>query len=87
MWRKSTKCEQGACAEVYFRTSSFCEGASCAEVGFEKSSFCDAGVCAEVHRGDTVLMRNNQNPDVVVEFDHDEWKAFVAGVKAGEFDL
>jgi hypothetical protein len=58
-----------------FRKSSF-SGASnpaCVEVGFETSA---------------VLMRDSKDSGgPVLRFTVNEWKAFVAGVKAGEFDL
>jgi hypothetical protein len=58
-----------------FRKSSF-SGASnpaCVEVGFETSA---------------VLMRDSKDRGgPVLRFTVAEWKAFVAGVKAGEFDL
>lgn len=60
---------------VAFRKSSF-SGAvnpNCVEVGF---------VTAEV------LLRDSKNPrGAVLRFTTDEWRAFLAGVKAGEFDL
>lgn len=103
MWIKSSKCEQGACVEVEFSTSSKCEGGSCVEVGFTtstkcdtnacvevgfaKSTKCNAGECVEVQMGQDVAVRNSKIPGEVVWFDHDEWRAFVAGVKGGEFDI
>jgi Domain of unknown function (DUF397) len=58
-----------------FRKSSF-SGASnpaCVEVGFETSA---------------VLMRDSKHKDgPVLRFTVAEWKAFAAGMKAGEFDL
>jgi hypothetical protein len=58
-----------------FRKSSYSGAANvdCVQVGF---------VTAEV------LMRDSKHPDgPVLHFTTDEWNAFVAGVKAGEFDL
>lgn len=47
------------------------------------------GQCVEVRdRGDAVDMRDSKNPQrSSLTFTPDEWAAFVAGVKAGEFDL
>lgn len=70
-----------------FFKSSFCEASACIEVSFAKSSFCESNTCVEVERGDTVQVRNSANPDVVVSFSREEWAAFVAGMKNGEFDL
>jgi hypothetical protein len=37
--------------------------------------------------GDSVLVRDSKDPSaVVLAFTPDEWAAFVAGVRAGEFD-
>jgi hypothetical protein len=35
---------------------------------------------------DVVLVRNSKRPDYDLQFTTDEWKAFIEGVKAGEFD-
>ena len=53
---------------------------------WRRSSRCDTGSCVEVDlTPDRVRVRNSQAPDVVVEFDAEEWAAFVAGVEVGEF--
>jgi Domain of unknown function (DUF397) len=36
--------------------------------------------------GDGVWVRNSRRPEVVTRFGAEEWAAFVAGVKDGEFD-
>lgn len=57
-------------------------------VEFKISSFCNLGGCVEVGRGDgVVLVRDTKNRDRELEFTHEEWAAFVLGVKRGEFDL
>jgi hypothetical protein len=56
---------------------------------FHKSSFCtDAHGCVEVDLdGNVVKVRDGKAPGGrVLFFDRAEWAAFVAGVKAGEFD-
>lgn len=55
---------------------------------WRRSSFCEQGACAEVaFDGDAVLVRDSKDPDGgVLRFTADEWAAFTAGVKAGEFD-
>jgi hypothetical protein len=58
-----------------FRKSTFSGSSNpaCVEVGFVTSE---------------VLMRDSKDPrGPVLRFTVEEWKAFVAGVKAGEFDL
>lgn len=60
-----------------------------AENGFRKSSFCtDAHGCVEVRFGPAgVEIRDAKTPDsALLTFDRAEWSAFVAGVKAGDFD-
>ena len=55
---------------------------------FRKSSFSgDAGQCVEIARdADKVYIRDSKSPSgPVLVFSEDEWKAFVQGVKAGEF--
>lgn len=57
---------------------------------WKKSTRCDNSGpnCVEVLNTDGVVsVRNSQRPTVMTSFDRDEWKTFVAGVKAGEFDI
>lgn len=58
---------------------------------FRKSSFTgiDRWACVEVaHRDDVVAVRSTTDPvKKTVYFTRDEWAAFIAGVKGGEFDL
>lgn len=57
--------------------------------GFKRSSFCNPdGGCVEVERGEQgAAIRDAKNPDsAVLRFTEDEWRAFVRGVRAGEFD-
>ena len=55
-----------------------------------KSRFCSSDGCVEVAHlsGGNVALRDSKDaakaPHV---FDRDEWSAFIAGVKDGEFDL
>lgn len=55
------------------RTSSFCTDGSCVGVAVEQAEVC------------VVDTKSNDRP--TLRFTPDEWAAFVAGVKAGEFDL
>jgi hypothetical protein len=52
------------------------------------SSLCDSGACVGVARqGESVLVGNTSDAEVPVSrFTRQEWRAFVAGVKLGEFD-
>ena len=58
---------------------------------WRKSSASGTGNCVEVARpsgdGDSVLVRDSKDPNgAVLRFTGPEWKAFVIGVKSGEFD-
>ena len=59
-------------------------------VEFRISSFCNFGNCVEVGMASdgSVVVRDSKDADRrrSLEFTGDEWAAFVAGVKAGEFD-
>lgn len=59
---------------------------------WRKSSYSSAngGQCVEIASNlpDTVAVRDSKNPDgPKLAFTPDEWLAFTAGIKAGEFDL
>jgi hypothetical protein len=56
-----------------------------ADPAWRKSSFCASGECVEVSQQDgLVVLRNSKNPDVVLRCTSEEWRSFVAGIKAGE---
>jgi hypothetical protein len=52
------------------------------------SRLCDSGACVGVVRqGNSVLIGNTSDPEAPVSrFTKQEWSAFVAGVKLGDFD-
>ena len=56
---------------------------------FSRSSYCvNQATCVEVARGDVVQVRDSKAPDgSVLSFTPEEWAAFIAGAKAGEFDV
>lgn len=58
------------------------------ELRWRKSSFsADTGACVEVaEEGDWVLLRESDDPDVVVRTTRRKLRAFLEGAKAGEFD-
>ena len=59
-------------------------------IEFRVSSFCSFGNCVEVGRTaeGAVLVRDTKNrAQEALAFTDEEWAAFVAGVKAGEFDF
>lgn len=74
-WTRSSKCATNACVEVQFHKSSKSEPwtDNCVEVGL-----CECG---------QVKVRDSKDPDgTVLSFSADEWDAFTAGVRNGEFD-
>jgi len=54
---------------------------------WKKSSRCASATCVEVARiDDRYLIRDSKNPEAApLSFTTEEWSAFVAGVRAGEF--
>ncbi len=71
------------------RAFSVVNGRKVDEDGFVCPSFSDpAQWCVSVRKNDDgVEVRSTRDPSLTtVSFDDDEWAAFVAGVKNGEFD-
>jgi hypothetical protein len=66
------------------------DGGSPAEgIDWRVSSWCAAGDCVAVGRlpSGHVLVKDTKDPDgAQLRFDAREWRAFVTGVRAGEFD-
>jgi len=59
-------------------------------VDYKISSYCSFGNCVEVGRSPegAVLVRDTKDrAQEALAFTDEEWAAFVAGVKAGEFDF
>ena len=56
-------------------------------VRWRRSSRCGSNACVEVGEMDAeILVRDSKDPEAApLRFTRDEWAAFVAGVKAGEF--
>jgi len=56
---------------------------------WRRASACDANGCIEVAiNGSEVRVRDSKLTDSpVLVYDADEWRTFVTGIKAGEFDL
>lgn len=56
---------------------------------WRKSTFSEAGNCVEVRRvsDGSVEIRDSKAPEGSrLRYSHDEWRAFLAGAIAGEFD-
>ena len=58
------------------------------EPAWHVARHCDNGACVEIGTlGESVLVRSSADPDgECVTFSRGEWRAFVAGVKDGDFD-
>lgn len=58
---------------------------------WRRSSRCESGTCVEVavlQDGNTLVRDSKQNSDgPVLRYAPNEWKAFIEGVKKGEFDI
>jgi hypothetical protein len=55
---------------------------------WRRASRCTNGGCVEVKTGEEISIRSSKHPNgSVVNYDRDEWRAFVEAVKAGEFDV
>lgn len=55
---------------------------------FRRSRFCVSGECVAVaFIPGRVLVRHFRGSNVTLEFTDAEWAVFVAGVRAGEFDV
>lgn len=87
-WNKSSKCSMGTCVETRWVKSSKCTVGSCVEARVVKSSKCTYGNCVEATFCEGhVELRDSKIPDLVMSITHDDWQAFIAGVKLNEFDL
>lgn len=62
--------------------------ATSGNVAWRVSSMCDNGACVGVARqGEFVIIGNTGDPEgLVSKFTVEEWSAFLAGAKLGEFD-
>jgi Domain of unknown function (DUF397) len=51
-----------------------------------RSKSCSDSACVEIaSSGDDVLIRSSNHPEEVVRCTPSEWRAFIAGVEAGDF--
>ena len=61
-----------------------------AKLVWRKSRASESGACVEVAIGaESVYVRNSRHADdrPPLEFRHEEWAAFLTGVREGEFEL
>lgn len=54
---------------------------------FKKSSKCGNATCVAVEITDIVSVKNTTDPERVIVFTLDEWRAFIEGAKNNEFDV
>ena len=55
---------------------------------FRRSSVCGDSACVEADTDtDTIRIRSSTDPNLVLGFTKAQWRHFVAGAKAGEFDV
>lgn len=57
--------------------------------GWRRSSLCANGGCVEVKRlpdGGVAIRDSKDERSPVLEFDEEEWRAFLGGIRLGEFD-
>jgi hypothetical protein len=85
-------CNQNVgCVEVGFhKAEASLSNGNCVEAGWGKSSASQDGNCVEAGEGacGLVHVRDSKDPGgPVLDFTRDEWTAFLAGVRNGEFDL
>lgn len=73
-----------------FKTSTYTQLMNCVEVAFKKSSYTVLD-CVEVggsETGGNIVVRDSKDKaGPTLTFTPAEWRAFIAGVKDGEFDL
>jgi hypothetical protein len=56
-------------------------------IDWRRSSRCETSACVEVGRTDgLVALRDSDRHDVTLRFSLPDWAAFVAGVRAGDFE-
>jgi hypothetical protein len=57
-------------------------------MGWRRSSFCSSDTCVEITlESAVVLIRNSRDPEIKIAVTHNEWQAFLAGVKNFEFEF
>ncbi len=58
------------------------------QVSWRVAQLCNGGACVRIAQsGDLVLVGDSKNPGgPVLAYSRDEWRAFVEGVRQGDFD-
>jgi hypothetical protein len=61
-------------------------GARPQELGWRKPSYCQGGECPEIATIEGLIaLRSSSEPDSVIRYSKEEWRALVQAIKAGEF--
>lgn len=56
-------------------------------LAWQRARLCGNGECVEVARdGDVIVVRDSKDPALHLRYTAQEWRAFVSGVKSGDFD-
>lgn len=84
-WTRAEDCSESGCVEVFRKSSFSADNGDCVEVA---SVLCESNQCVTVETETTRLVRDSKLGDdsPVLRYTEKEWQAFIAGVKAGEFD-
>jgi Domain of unknown function (DUF397) len=57
------------------------------QAAWRKASFCQSGECVEVAElNGMIVLRDSKAPRRVLRYTTEEWRSFVLGIKASEFD-
>lgn len=57
-------------------------------LNWHRARMCANGACMEVaHQDDSYLLRDSKQPDIAITLTGAEWRAFVAGIRDGDFDF
>jgi Domain of unknown function (DUF397) len=69
--------------------SSPMQASNAAQPSWRRASRCASSGCVEFAQiGNDIALRDSKTVDSpVLTYNRDEWRTFVAGVKAGEFDV
>jgi hypothetical protein len=91
-WRKSSYCQDNSCVEVAFAKSSHSSSGGCVEVGVARTSSHSGQLhdCVEVEgmpEGGVAVRDSKDRDGPVLVFTAREWRAFLDGVRDGEFEL
>lgn len=100
-FKESTRCATGSCVKVdmegtLLEIQECTGGTNCVQVDvegdgvFKSATRCGSAACVEVDTKTTRMIQvRDSKPGIncVLKFTHEEWAAFIAGVKLGEFDL